>query len=153
MSPKRNTRPLASTGVSATALALSSAPVTRNGTRCSEVSTMPAGTTAFLPCKRLKYLVGCNTERGELGVGKFDEDFFVLRAVQIDFRDVLDLQQSDLRLHLGGGCSRPHGSDNHDFDGERRILSASQAAIGQQASHTEHSDQEQDQGGMSDRPC
>ena len=47
ISPMRNTRPLASTGVSATALALSSAPVTRSGTRCAVVSRTPAGTIAF----------------------------------------------------------------------------------------------------------
>ncbi len=58
ISPSRNTRPLLSTGVSATALTPSSAPVTRSGTRCEEVSTVPAGTTLFCLASELNSACG-----------------------------------------------------------------------------------------------
>ena len=47
-----------------------------------------------LPGKRLEYLVGRDAKRRQLGVGKLDVDLLVLRAVEIDLGDVLDLQQA-----------------------------------------------------------
>ena len=89
-----------------------------------------------------------NLHRGEgrLGVGRH---FVEVRQ----FLQLLFDRVGDLRLHFGGSRTRPHGGDDHDLDGERGIFRAAQAAIGKQASHTKHDDQEQDQGGMRDRPC
>ena len=83
---------------------------------------------------------------GRLGVGRHLVEVGQLLKLLLD-------RIGDLRLHLGGGCARPHGGDDHDLDGERRIFGASQAAVGKQARHAEHHDQEQDQGGMRNGPC
>ena len=206
-----------------------------------------------LPGQRLEQLIGRDAERRELGVREFDEDLLVLRAVQIDLGDVLDLEQAlterlgdlfhlriigavggqhvedridvapfvidrrpdqsgrqivldvgellaklveelrhvagrrvvlerdlhrreagfavgrdlvdegqllhllfdrigDLRLHFRGCRARPHGGDDHELDGERRIFAAPQAAVGEQAGGAEHHDQEKNQSGMRNGP-
>ena len=70
----------------------------------------------------MEYLVRGDAKRREFGVGKLDVDFFVLRAVQVDLGDVLDLQQalaesfSDL-FHLGvvGARGCEHIEDRIDI--------------------------------------
>ena len=93
MSPRRNTRPFASTGVSATALAPSSAPVTRRATRCDEVSTTPAGATAFCLASEFEQRLRRDAERCELRMREFDVDLLVLHAVEVDLDDVRNLQR------------------------------------------------------------
>ena len=68
-----------------------------------------------LPSKRLEYRFRRDAKRREFGVGKLDVDLFVLRAVQVDLSDVLDLQQALSEplghlLHLGvvGALGREH---------------------------------------------
>ena len=76
------------------------------------------GHDGILPGERLEDLVGGDAERRQFGIGELDVDLFVLRAVEIDLGDVLDLQQTlaealgDL-LHLGivGVLGRQHVED------------------------------------------
>ena len=55
---------------------------------------MPAGTTAFCLASELNICCGRDAERRQLGVRELDVDLLVLRAVEIDLGDVLDLQQA-----------------------------------------------------------
>ena len=202
----------------------------------------------------MEQLIGRDAERGELGVREFDVDLLVLRAVEVYFGDVLDLEQTlaerlgdllhlrvvgavgrehvenridvailvidrrpdqsgrkivldvadllaqlieqlrhvagrrvvlesdlhrrecrlvvgrhlvevgkllkllldrigDLRLHLGGRRARPHGGDDHDLDGERRIFRASQACDRKTGPPRRASRSGRASGGMRNGPC
>src|SRR4029077_12971455 len=48
--------------------------------------------------------------------------------------------------------ARPDSRDDHDLDGERRILGAPQTPVGKHARDADHHNQEQHQSRMSDRP-
>ena len=67
--------------------------MTRSGTRCAPVSTVPAGTTAFCFASEFEDRLRGNAERRQLGVAELDEDLLVLDAVEVDLGDVGDLEQ------------------------------------------------------------
>jgi hypothetical protein len=96
--------------------------------------------------RRIIFESNLHRGKGRLGVGR---DLVEIRQLLQFFFD----RVGDLSLHLGGGCSWPHGGDHRYLDGERRILGTSQAPVGKQACHAEHDNQEQNQGGVSHRPC
>ena len=121
MSPRRNTRPLASTGVSATALAPSSAPVTRSGTRCAAGLQHAGRHDRILPRQGLEHLSVVMPSVASLACRELDEDLLVLRAVEVDFGDVLDLEKplakrlgDLLHLRVVGAVGREHVENRVD---------------------------------------
>ena len=141
ISPSRNTRPLLSTGVSATALTPSSAPVTRSGTRCEEVSTVPAGRDVVLLGERIEQRLRRDAERRQLGVRELDEDPLVLGAVEIDLGDAGHLQQplahafgGLLQLRVVGAVAGHHVEDGIDV-AEFVVDDRAEQARGQLALH------------------
>ena len=76
---------------------------------------------------RRRVVLERHLHRGErrLGIGRHLVEIGQLLQLLLD-------RIGHLGLHVAGGRARPHRADDHDLDGEGRILGASEAAIGQQ---------------------